>query len=138
MDGLTQESGGFACRQDTGAAQHGRDRSGPTLPERAGVVACCGNREEFLKEHPPEAVLTMFDLGAASKTEHYEIASYRGLIEKARLMGQQHVVQLLEQNLRQEEEMAEKVSQLSRELGRQQISQVMSATQTQAQSQTLG
>lgn len=31
----------------------------------------------------------MFDLGGAPKTEHYEIASYRGLIEKANLMGQQ-------------------------------------------------
>lgn len=73
--------------------------------------------ETFKKEHPPEDVLTMFDLGAALKTEHYEIASYTGLIGMARLMGQTQIVQLLERNLNQEQAMAQKVEQLSRQLG---------------------
>jgi ferritin-like metal-binding protein YciE len=98
------------------------------------VLGLKQEHESFLKEQPSETILTMFDLGAASKTEHYEIASYQGLIEKAQLMGQQNVVQLLRQNLRQEEEMAQKVSQLARELGRQQITpDVQSQTQTQTQ-----
>jgi ferritin-like metal-binding protein YciE len=44
--------------------------------------------------------LTLFDLGGAAKTEHYEIAPYRGVIEKANLMAQ-------------------KVEQISRQLGKQ-------------------
>ncbi len=44
---------------------------------------------------------------SAAKNEHYEIASYRGLIEGARLMGQDQVVTLLQQNLQQEEKTAQ-------------------------------
>lgn len=84
------------------------------------VLGLKKEHESFLKEKPDEAILTMFDLGAASKTEHYEIASYEGLIAKAQMMGQQSVARLLEQNLRQEQEMAQKVSQLSHQLGQQQ------------------
>lgn len=83
------------------------------------VLGLKKEHDSFLKEKPDDAILTMFDLGAASKTEHYEIASYEGLIAKAQLMGQQSVARLLEQNLRQEQEMAQKVSQLSQQLGRQ-------------------
>ncbi len=39
----------------------------------------------------------MFDLGAAAKTEHYEIASYQCLIEKAKMMGLQQCAQLSNQ-----------------------------------------
>lgn len=45
--------------------------------------------------------------GAAAKVEHYEIASYRGLITGADLMGQQEIVSLLQQNLEQEESTAQ-------------------------------
>src|SRR5688572_18612481 len=63
--------------------------------------------DNFLKEAPPQVVLTLFDLGAAAKTEHYEIACYRGLVAKARLMGEEECARLLEENLQQEEEMAQ-------------------------------
>ena len=43
----------------------------------------------------------MFDLSATAKTEHYEIAAYRGLIEKATLMGQKDCIRLLQENLGQ-------------------------------------
>ncbi len=41
--------------------------------------------------------------GAADKVEHYEIATYRCLIQDAQLMGQPEVVSLLQQNLEQEQ-----------------------------------
>lgn len=44
--------------------------------------------------------------GAAEKVEHYEIASYRGLITGAQLMGQEQIISLLQQNLQQEESTA--------------------------------
>ncbi|HEX6121715.1 MAG TPA: DUF892 family protein, partial [Ktedonobacterales bacterium] len=87
----------------------------------AAIQGLKQEHDTFLKEGPSPEVLAMFDLGAASKTEHYEIAAYQGLIEKARLMGQQQVVQLLQQNLQQEEEMARKVQQLGQQLGPQMI-----------------
>lgn len=46
-------------------------------------------------------------ISAAIKVEHFEIASYRGLITGAQQMGQQEeVVNLLQQNLQEEEETA--------------------------------
>jgi ferritin-like metal-binding protein YciE len=90
-------------------------------PPKVTCAAIQGLKQEhdsFLKENPSPEVLTMFDVGAASKTEHYEIASYQGLIDKARLMGQQQVVQLLQQNLQQEEDMARKCHQLGQQLGK--------------------
>lgn len=61
----------------------------------------------------------MFDLSGAAKTEHYEMASYKGLIENAKQMGQQKVAQLLQQNYQQEEAMAQKVETISTRLGQQ-------------------
>lgn len=49
--------------------------------------------------------------GAADKVEHYEIASYRGLITAASVMGQQEIVSLLQQNLEQEESTAALIEQ---------------------------
>ena len=54
--------------------------------------------------------------GAASKVEHYEIATYRGLIQDAQLTGQQKIVSLLQQNLQQEESTAKLIEQSSPQL----------------------
>lgn len=108
---------------------------------QATCAAIAGLKQEhdsFLKERPAAQILTMFDLGGAAKTEHYEIASYTGLIEKAQLMGQQQCVQLLQQNLQQEQAMAQRVQQLSQQLGQQaaqamgQISSSQSMTSDQS------
>ena len=44
---------------------------------------------------------------AAAKVEHYEIATYRGLVMAAELTGQDQIKSLLEQNLHQEEHTAD-------------------------------
>jgi ferritin-like metal-binding protein YciE len=93
-----------------------------TQPPKTTCAAILGLKQEhdsFLKGQPSADILMMFDLGGASKTEHYEIASYTGLVEKARLMGQQQCAQLLQQNLQQEQEMSKKVDQLGQQLGQQ-------------------
>ncbi|HST87877.1 MAG TPA: DUF892 family protein [Ktedonobacterales bacterium] len=94
-------------------------------PKRETCAAIQGLKQEhdtFMKqESPSPQITTMFDLGAAAKTEHYEIASYEGLIAACQLMGQQDCAQLLRQNLQQEQAMAQRVSQLSKQLGQQMI-----------------
>ncbi|MFN6472297.1 MAG: ferritin-like domain-containing protein [Nostoc sp. SerVER01] len=49
--------------------------------------------------------------GAQAKVEQLEIACYRGLIKGAEQMGQNEVVRLLQQNLQQEEQTAQKIEQ---------------------------
>ena len=46
---------------------------------------------------------------ALSKVEHYEIASYRGLIQGAEQMQRKEIVDLLKENLKQEEQTAKLV-----------------------------
>jgi ferritin-like metal-binding protein YciE len=95
-------------------------------PEKVQCSAIAGLKQEhdsFLKESPSPEVLGLFDLSGASKTEYYEMASYKGLIESAGQMGQQQVAQLLQQNYEQEKVMANKVEQLCTQLGKQAVSQ---------------
>ena len=66
--------------------------------------------------------------GAAGKVEHYEIAGYRGLIAGAELMGQEQVVALLRENLRQEEQTAQLVEQSEPTLLRKAMQQEGQAT----------
>jgi ferritin-like metal-binding protein YciE len=91
-------------------------------PKRTHCQAIAGLKQEhdsFVQEKPSAEMLTLYDLGGAAKTEHYEIASYQGLIEKANLLGKKDCVQLLQQNLSQEEEMAQKITQISKQMGKQ-------------------
>lgn len=67
------------------------------------------------KQDPPSDLLTLYDLGGASKTEHFEISSYQGLIEAAEAMGESEVAAVLKQDLRQEEEMEKKIQMLRKE-----------------------
>ncbi len=53
---------------------------------------------------------------AATKIEHYEIAAYRDVVLGARMMGQQEVLQLLQQNLKQEERTAQLLEQSAPQL----------------------
>ena len=95
-------------------------------PQRSTCHAIAGLKQEhdsFLKEKPGGNILEMFDLGGAAKTENYEIASYKGLIDKAKLMGQQQCVQLLQQNLSQEEAMMKRVEMITHQLSQQMLTQ---------------
>jgi ferritin-like metal-binding protein YciE len=93
-------------------------------PDRSACYAIAGLKQEhdaFLKENPTQDLITMFDAGGAAKTEAYEIASYRGLVEKANMMGQTQCAQLLKQNLDQEVAMAQRVEMISHQLDQQMI-----------------
>jgi ferritin-like metal-binding protein YciE len=54
--------------------------------------------------------------GAADKAEHYEIATYRDLIQGAQLMNQPEILRLLQENLRQEEQTSQLIEQSSPQL----------------------
>jgi ferritin-like metal-binding protein YciE len=53
---------------------------------------------------------------AAAKNEHYEIASYRGLVVSAQSLNHPEIASLLEENLRQEEQAAQKLEQSTPQL----------------------
>jgi ferritin-like metal-binding protein YciE len=79
------------------------------------------------KEQPSPEILEMANLGAAAKTEHYEMAMYTSLVQMAKDLGETDAAQLLQDNLDQEKEMAVRVETLARELGKQQTQHAMMA-----------
>jgi ferritin-like metal-binding protein YciE len=87
------------------------------------IEALAQAHDQFKQRGPSAAILQAFDLDAAEKTEHYEIASYTMLIEMCHLMNQPECARLLEQNLAQERDMADRVLRLSQATGQQLIGQ---------------
>lgn len=77
--------------------------------------------QQFIQQGPSQDAIDMFCLGAALKTEHYEIACYRDLVEKARMMGETQLVSTLEDNLREEINSCKQVRQIGTQIGSQMI-----------------
>lgn len=78
--------------------------------------------QEAQQANPSPQVLEGLVVGGACKTEHYEIAAYTGLVEKARAVGLTQATQLLQQNLQEEQQMLQQVEQMSRQLTQQMAS----------------
>ncbi|CAN5484513.1 MAG: DUF892 family protein [Acidobacteriota bacterium] len=87
------------------------------LGEKAERVKCQGaaglvsEGTKMLKETAENQELADFAmLGAMAKVENYEIPAYEGLITGAEKMKQKEVVRLLKENLKQEQQTAQKVA----------------------------
>ncbi len=88
-------------------------------PKRESCAAAKGlvtEAQKVLKEAQTAELRDCLIGGSAAKVEHYEIASYRGLIIGAQQLGQDQVVSLLQKNLQQEEQTAQKVEQSAPQL----------------------
>lgn len=92
------------------------------LDEEPGQAECKGveglrqERESFMQEDPSEELLQIFTVGATAKVEHYEIASYNSLIDLGTKLGLKKGVRLLQQNLREEEQMLKKTEGVAKKL----------------------
>ena len=69
--------------------------------------------DEFAGESPEQAELDLFDLTAAQKVEHYEIASYGSLAKIADELGMDEVGDLLHQTLEEEEETLDELKEIA-------------------------
>jgi ferritin-like metal-binding protein YciE len=74
----------------------------PEESECAGIKGIIQEKKNFMEEDPAEDILDVFHVGAAIKTETYEICEYESLIDMAREMKHAKVAQLLGQNLKEE------------------------------------
>jgi ferritin-like metal-binding protein YciE len=94
-----------------------------TIGEPAKAEKCPGiegikkEHDEFMKnESPSPEVCDMFLTGAGARAEHYEIAAYTGLVTLAKGLGEQDVVELLQENLEQEKRALQKLETVSKRL----------------------
>ncbi|MGI9102782.1 MAG: ferritin-like domain-containing protein [Terriglobales bacterium] len=84
--------------------------------ECAGIRGLIEEHEKFKEEDPSEDILDIFNVGAATKVERYEISAYESLIHLARDMGHRKAVQLLNQNLKEEQQTLKKMEAFGKKL----------------------
>ena len=68
--------------------------------------------EEMTKESS-SSLIDLVDLGAAARTENYEIAAYEGLRRMAKALGENDAVELLDANLAQEKDTLREVEKIA-------------------------
>lgn len=90
----------------------------PTQVKCDGMSGILTEGKKNMQEAQTDMLRDGLIAGGAEKVEHYEIVSYSGLIEAARMMGQNQIADLLQQNLDEEQWMAQQLEQCEPELGR--------------------
>ena len=87
--------------------------SGKKCKGMEGVIA---EGAEALDEDGDEHVLDLGIIGAGSRVEHYEMAGYTTAINLATQLGEDDVVELLSQNLKEEEAADEKLRTIGQQI----------------------
>ncbi len=96
----------------------------PRDSECAGIRGIIQEHETFKQEDPSEEILDIFNVGAATKVERYEISAYESMIRLAQLMKHRQSVKLLTQNLREEQQTLKKMEGFSKKLKPSQLGMV--------------
>jgi ferritin-like metal-binding protein YciE len=86
----------------------------PTGKHCKGMEGVIEEGAEALEEDMDDASFDSGLIGAALRTEHYEIAGYHACIAMAKTLGQRDVADLLKQNLNEEVEAAKKIQAASK------------------------
>ena len=89
--------------------------------EEPQVEKCVGfeglkKEHDQLVEESSSSLIDIVDVGAAARTENYEIAAYEGLRRMAKAMGEDKAVDLLDENLKQEKETLREVEKIATRL----------------------
>jgi ferritin-like metal-binding protein YciE len=87
----------------------------PKPEECVGFEGLKAEHDQLLAETSPDLV-DLVDLGAAARTENYEIAAYEALRRMAKGLGEEEAVALLDENLRQEKDALREVEKIATRL----------------------
>jgi ferritin-like metal-binding protein YciE len=108
-----KETQGHVKRLDQVFKSLGEKPASETCP---GIDGLLKEKKAFAKEKPSDDILDFYNLGAAQKTERYEITAYESLIEMAEALGRSEIVTQLEANLEEEEAALRKLKGLAANL----------------------
>ena len=131
LDALDQMASESTDREIKKAyTQHRRETQGQikrlekifkSLGQKAQASTCPGidglikEKKLFMREKPSDELLEFYNIGAAQKTERYEITAYENLIDMADKLGMSDAVEWLEQNLQEEEATLNKLKAIASE-----------------------
>lgn len=87
----------------------------PKAEECIGFEGLKSEHDKLIAEVSPDLVDAV-DLGAAARTENYEIAAYEGLRRMAKAMDEEKAVELLDANLKEEKEALRTVERIATRL----------------------
>jgi len=82
---------------------------------------------DSLMEKASSSLTDAIDLGAAARTENYEIAAYEGLRRMAKALGEDKAVALLDENLAQEKETLREVEKIATRVSNESVSQAVTS-----------
>ena len=92
----------------------------PQTREEQVVDALIDEHEQFAQENKGD-VLDRYNIAAGQKTEHYEIAAYGNVTSLASKLGHEEAADLLEENLREEQEALDELSQVGEQFDEQYV-----------------
>jgi ferritin-like metal-binding protein YciE len=95
----------------------------PTAEECVGFEGLRSEHDKLAGEVTQD-LMDAVATASATRTEHYEIAAYEGLITKARAMGEKRAVDLLEQNLKDDKETARQLESIAKRLSKEQTKEM--------------
>lgn len=78
-----------------------------------------------LMEKAASSLVDSIDLGAAARTENYEIAAYEGLRRMAKALGEDRAVKVLDENLAQEKEALREVEKIATRVSNESVTQAV-------------
>ena len=84
----------------------------PSAEKCLGFEGLKAEHDKMLDETSPELIDSV-DLGAAARTESYEIAAYEGLRRMAKALGEEQAVELLDANLKDEKDALRTVEKIA-------------------------
>jgi ferritin-like metal-binding protein YciE len=94
-------------------------------PKAEPCIGFEGLKSEHAKlvEESSSELIDAIDLGAAARTENYEIAAYEGLRRMAKAMDEDKAVDLLDENLAEEKEALRTVERIATRISNEQAKQ---------------
>jgi ferritin-like metal-binding protein YciE len=87
----------------------------PEARPSPGIEGIKREHDQSVGQVSPQ-IVDLFAAGAATSTEHYEIASYEGLVTMAKALGKPQAARLLETNLKQDQKMLTETKAIVRRL----------------------
>jgi ferritin-like metal-binding protein YciE len=96
-------------------------------PEKCVGFEGLKSEHDQLVEESSSSLTDMVDVGAAARTENYEIAAYEGLRRMAKALGEDKAVDLLDENLKQEKDALREVEKIATRLSNESAKQPSAA-----------
>lgn len=97
----------------------------PAKAEECLAFQGLSDEHKEMVDETSDDLIDIVDLGAAARTENYEIAAYETLRRMAKALGEDEAVALLDANLKQEKEALQIVERIATRVSKEKVAQTV-------------